>query len=72
MECSQCVKFLQAYIDGELAEARKENLVAHIKNCPTCRKKLKIEKQFRMIIIKKTKTVKAPPELHEKIRTVIF
>lgn len=72
MDCSQSVKYLHGLIDDELSEEEQEELSAHLQNCAACRKKLKVEKKFRMIVIKKTKVVKAPQELRKKIRTVIF
>ncbi len=72
MNCKQLAKYLQLYIDGELEENENCEVRKHIENCPICRKRHKLEQQFKTVIVKKTRTIKAPKQLRKKITTIIF
>ncbi len=74
MNCQEIPKYIQLYIDGELQETEKQQLAEHIECCPRCHRLVRIERQFKMIIIQKTRTIRvqAPARLKRRIRTVIF
>ena len=72
MNCKQSAQYLQPYVDKELQGSEKSEVEKHIKNCPICRKRFKIEKHFKAVVVKKTQTVKAPKHLRKKITTIIF
>lgn len=40
MNCPECKEQLVAYVEGLLAEATAERLLAHVKSCPDCRSEL--------------------------------
>jgi anti-sigma factor RsiW len=40
MNCSDVEKWLSAYMDGELAPARKDAVASHLGSCETCRSRL--------------------------------
>jgi predicted anti-sigma-YlaC factor YlaD len=40
MKCSQIRRKLSAFLDGEVTEAEKQFISAHLKSCQLCRKKL--------------------------------
>lgn len=72
MNCKKTIRYIHFYIDGELEDNKQEKLVNHVEECPRCQKKLRLEKQFKMVLLKKTRTTKAPQKLKQKIKTVIF
>ncbi len=74
MDCEQTVRFIQLYVDSEIEPEQKKQLVTHINSCCRCAQLVRIEREIKTIIIKKTLTVrvKAPARLRRKIRTVIF
>ncbi len=40
LKCDEIYHFLQAYLDGELGPAEERKLEAHVRLCPSCKKKL--------------------------------
>ena len=40
MKCEEVYHFLQAYLDGEIGPEEERKLEAHVRLCPSCKKKL--------------------------------
>lgn len=40
LKCDEVYHFLQAYLDGEIGPDEERKLEAHVRLCPSCKKKL--------------------------------
>ncbi len=72
MKCEQVKKLLVAYLDGELAPAKRSLVELHLSTCQQCREELEILKrvqvELRQALSMETDEVSPPPELWEKLQ----
>jgi anti-sigma factor (TIGR02949 family) len=79
IDCSEVVRSLDAYLDGELAEPEQAELEAHLAACPTCRTRVEAEGRVRTALRARLRRAlgsgsiagHAPPELRERIHLAL-
>jgi anti-sigma factor RsiW len=67
MNCDEAVRFLDAYLDGELGLSQQLELEKHLNGCPECQAALEERRGFRAFFNAAAPSYKAPPELRQKI-----
>jgi mycothiol system anti-sigma-R factor len=67
MDCEQNIKQLWDYLDGELTEARMNEIRGHLKSCRGCFPYFDFEKEFLEAIAKSKVEHTAPEDLRRKV-----
>lgn len=68
MQCEKVQPRLDAYLDGELAEAERAQLRDHLASCPDCGPEIAALERLRDNIRQGAPHYRAPPELRSRIR----
>ena len=68
MQCDEVRPWLDAYIDGELAEAERVHLRDHLADCPECGPEASALERLRDSIQQSAPTYRAPEALRSQIR----
>ena len=68
MQCDEVRPRLDAYIDGELAEAERGQLRDHLLDCPECGPEATALERLRDSIRQSAPTYRAPEALRSQIR----
>jgi anti-sigma factor RsiW len=71
MNCDEAERFLDAYLDGELELSQQLELEKHLSGCPECQALLAQRQEFRAFFNAAAPSFRAPPELREKIRSIV-
>jgi anti-sigma factor (TIGR02949 family) len=71
MTCSEFVRWLHAYCDGELDASTMLELGGHLEGCPSCRRAVEAEHAFRAELRGTLSQEPVPPHLVEKLRSAI-
>lgn len=71
ISCQDAVKLLYEYLDGELQDVSEEEVRAHFEACQRCFPHLKLEAAFRDAVKRASCSECAPPELREKLVSLI-
>jgi anti-sigma factor (TIGR02949 family) len=58
-ECAEALAQLEAYLDGELPDARQEDIESHLKACYPCTDRASFEEQLRAIV--RSRCIEEPP-----------
>lgn len=69
MECRDVCYFLCAYLDGELDEERLGPVKEHLRSCPNCRNRLKLQQCLKALVEKRLRKVVAPDHLRRMVLT---
>lgn len=67
MDCARTRFFLNAYLDGELAECERRNVAQHIAHCERCTARLDSFRRVRAILKDRSPRESAPVELRRRI-----
>jgi anti-sigma factor (TIGR02949 family) len=69
-ECSQALRLLEAYLDGELADTEVEDIREHLTACYPCTERASFEEQLRAIV-RRDCVEQAPPTLVSRIESAL-
>jgi len=67
MNCDVLGRYLDLYLDGELALEERAEVEAHLRACEQCRQAATHEARFRAAVRHALLTVRAPRSLHEQV-----
>lgn len=68
LTCTETLRSLQDYLDGELPQAAMVRLEEHLRGCPGCPKKLELERAFRALLRRQRERYAPPgPALRDRI-----
>jgi len=68
LTCTEALRSLQEYLDGELPQVAAVELEEHLRRCPGCPKKLEVERAFRAILRRQRNRYAPPrPALRDRI-----
>lgn len=67
LDCERAYGLLYDYLDGELDEAARAAVKAHLKNCSDCFTRFGFEKTYLLFLEAKTRTKGAPAEVRRRI-----
>ncbi|MBM4394818.1 MAG: zf-HC2 domain-containing protein [Deltaproteobacteria bacterium] len=67
MECEVLGRYLDLYLDGELAVEERAEIEAHLRGCESCRMAATHEARFRTAVRHAMLGVRAPRSLHEQV-----
>lgn len=68
MTCDDLSRYLDLYLDGELAIRERSEVEAHLRSCEACRTAMTMEFRFRQAFRETMLELKAPRSLHSGIR----
>jgi len=68
MDCDVLERYLDLYLDGELAMEERAEVEAHLRSCETCRLAAARETRLRSMVRDSVLSVKAPRRLHEQVQ----
>ncbi|MBK8481892.1 MAG: zf-HC2 domain-containing protein [Proteobacteria bacterium] len=71
MSCTELERFLDAYLDGELDEAARAPLAAHLQDCEPCRAEAAFGQRLRQRVREAAATDPAPERLRRQIRELV-
>ena len=71
MNCEETMRWLDAYVDGELELTRQLDLEAHLAACSTCKNAAEEEASFRSSVRVNMPVYKAPPKLKAQIQAAL-
>lgn len=69
-DCSAMIARLDHFLDGELTEARRAKIQAHLDSCPSCYSAYDFEAELRIVVRTRTVT-EVPSELVVRIRAAL-
>jgi mycothiol system anti-sigma-R factor len=64
-------QYLSADVDGELSDAERRAVSAHLANCADCRQRRGAERVLKALIRERITIMPAPPELRKRIAAVL-
>lgn len=67
MDCETLVRYLDLYLDGELALEERAEVEAHLKDCPGCHESAASEVRFRTSLRQALLSARAPASLREQV-----
>ena len=67
MLCNDVKRVVYFFLDGSLAEPRKQDYSAHIQLCPDCEARTKIHQRLRTYILKRLRPDSAPQRLKQRL-----
>ncbi len=72
MNCGDCEDKLEAYADRELSEKELAEVKRHLEACPPCEHRYEFQAELKRVVRVCCEQDKAPPELREKLRQILF
>ena len=72
MNCDDCLDRLEAYVDRELTEDEVRDLKHHLAECPPCDDRYRFEAGLKRLVRVCCEQDRAPVELREKLREILF
>ncbi len=66
INCGDCAKALNSYLDRELSDAELQEAEAHLERCSYCRKRYRFEVHLRRYVRQAT-AEQMPPQLKAKL-----
>lgn len=70
VDCTEAVRQLFVYLDGELTEERRKSIKAHLDECVHCEDSAQFEAELRSIIATRSQE-RVPAELLARIQSAI-
>ncbi|MDX5432561.1 MAG: zf-HC2 domain-containing protein [Halomonas sp.] len=70
MSCEEVIERLFDYLDRELDPRQTADIEWHLSRCRDCFTRAEFERRLRDRVVA-TGTAKAPPRLHQRIRTLL-
>ncbi len=67
MDCEVLSRYLDLYLDGELALEERAEVEAHVRTCDECKTAISLETRFRAALRQSFSTIRAPGSLHEGV-----
>lgn len=67
MDCDTLTRYLDLYLDGELAVEERAEVESHLRGCTPCRDAAGAEARFRTAMQQTLLAVRAPRSLHEQV-----
>ncbi|MEK6373338.1 MAG: zf-HC2 domain-containing protein [Acidobacteriota bacterium] len=67
MLCNDVKRVVYFFLDGSLAEPRKQDYSAHLQLCPDCEARTKIHQRLRIFILKRLRPDSAPQRLKQRL-----
>ncbi len=71
MSCSESERFLDAFLDGELDEAARAPLEAHLQRCAPCRAQAAFGQRLRQRVREAAACDPAPERLRQQVRALV-
>lgn len=68
MDCDALTRYLDLYLDGELAPEERVEVEAHLRSCDGCRGVASSESRFRASVRQHLLSVRAPRSLRDSVR----
>lgn len=68
MDCENFFRYMDLYLDDELAEEERASLEVHLASCEECRRRLSAEVEFRSELRKALSKVRAPEDLRTRVQ----
>lgn len=72
MNCRECLDQLEQYVDRELSDAELEHMKRHFDDCPPCQDRYELQVNLKRVVRVCCEQEKAPPELREKLRQILY
>ena len=72
MNCHDCQERLDAYVDRELSDDEVVELRRHLDECPPCDDRYRFEAGLKRLVRVCCEQDKAPVELRDKLREILF
>lgn len=69
MKCAEVQKFLYIYLDGEMEDADRREVMSHITECPACTRAIAVERAVLRTIRTRTPRAAAPQWLRDRLTT---
>ena len=69
MKCEDVQKFIYIYLDGEMEEADRREVMVHITECPACTRTIALERATLRAVRTRTPRAAAPQWLRDRIQT---
>jgi anti-sigma factor (TIGR02949 family) len=72
IDCDEVLREVEAFLDHELSEDRREYIAVHLRTCSPCAKRADFQQRLRAIVARKCGTPQAMPDsLVVRVRMVI-
>ena len=69
MKCEEVQKFIYIYLDGEMEEADRREVMAHITECPACTRLIALERAVLKTLRQRAPRAAAPQWLRDRVTT---
>jgi len=67
MDCSSLSRYVDLFLDGELASQERAEVEQHLRTCEPCRDAVNRESRFRASLRQAMQAMRAPGSLHEQV-----
>jgi mycothiol system anti-sigma-R factor len=67
-DCNETLRELYTYLDGELPDASRHAVTAHLEGCLDCLQAFDFHAELRTVIAQKCRESEVPPGLLDKVR----
>jgi anti-sigma factor (TIGR02949 family) len=69
-DCQAMIARLYHFLDGELTDVRRETIMGHLEQCPSCFSAYDFEAELRIVVRERSRS-HVPPSLLQRIRSAI-
>jgi len=66
-DCSETLKELETFLDGELSRAALDDIRSHLGDCPNCLEAFDFHAELKLVIAQKCRTDEMPAGLMARI-----
>lgn len=70
VDCNETLHRLYTYLDGELTEARRQEIKQHLDDCPPCFEAFDFEAELRSVIAQRCKD-HVPDSLRKRVQDAL-
>ena len=71
MNCGDCMKRLDGYLDRELTDEELEEVRHHMEDCPPCEDRFQLQVHMKRLVKICCDQGEAPEHLREKLRQIL-
>lgn len=72
MNCDDCQRLLDGYLDRELSDQEVEEVKRHLADCPPCEHLYRLQAEVKRLVKVCCDQGKAPAHLREKLHQILF
>jgi len=71
LSCEDALRLVHDFLDGELEDTSSDDVKAHFEKCQRCYPFLRMEESFRLALRKAARGEPTPPDLRDRVLSVL-